>query len=262
MIIGYRKSDFTDYGLKLPIELVPGKRFSHILICGKSGSGKSLAGRWWIYQILRHREGSMYLADFKGGEEYETLEGSGSYSSGQKAIEMIHEFYEFFTQVRQNHIRLKQYYGLYIEEWMGLITYAESHDKKLKASLMSELGEILALGRGYNIGITLTLQRADANLFQNGTREQFQVICAFGRCSTEAFRMLGFSGEMEENPTFSYRPGQALVLMDGQESIEEVIVPMVTNEKTMNEQIRYYLDQQPDLASLTRAIAEGRGPGL
>ena len=127
--------------------------------------------------------------------------------------------------------------------------------------LMSKVGEILAVGRGLNIGLLLCVQRADAALFSSGSREQFQCVISFGRCSAEQFRMLGFSNEMEENPTGTYKPGEALVLIDGQESVQEMLVPLIKNPDTLCRRIREYLDRQPDICSLTRAIAGGGGAG-
>ena len=127
---------------------------------------------------------------------------------------------------------------------------------------MAKVGELLAVSRGLNIGIILCLQRADASNFSSGSREQFQCVISFGRCSAEQFRMLGFSGELDENPTAHYQSGQALVLIDGQESIYEVVVPLIKNPDILCKGIRNYLDKQPDLISLTHAVADGEGMGL
>ena len=146
-----------------------------------------------------------------------------------------------------------------IEEWLGLLTYAETQDKKLRASLMAKVGEILAVGRGLNIGLILCVQRADASLFSNGAREQFQAIIAFGRTSAEHFRMLGFSGEMDENPTGAYKPGQALCMIDGQGEPLELVVPLIRNPEAMNRMSRRMLDQQIGLDGLLQRHGEA-GP--
>lgn len=78
-----------------------------------------------------------------------------------------------------------------------------------------------------------------------------------GRCSTEQFRMLGFNGELESNPTSRYGAGEALVLIDGQESIKEIKVPFIKNEEVLCDQIRHYLHHQPSLPKLIRAVAGG-----
>ena len=257
MNLGYDLLDFSELGIKIPVQVKIGKNISSILIAGKSGSGKSLSVRWYIWQLLRERESLVYIADYKAGEEYEAFEGSPSYASGEKAFDMINDFYQFFTEVRNNKIRLKEHVTLFIEEWLGLLTYAENQSKKLKTELMAKIGEILAVGRGLNIGIMLCVQRADSSLFSSGAREQFQCVINFARCSSEAFRMLGFSGELESNPTSRYGAGEALVLIDGQESVKEIKVPFIKNEEVLCDQIRHHLHRQPSLPKLIRAVAGG-----
>lgn len=257
MNLGYDLLDFSELGIKIPVQVKIGKNISSILIAGKSGSGKSLSARWYIWQLLRDRESRIYIADYKASEENEAFEDSSSYASGEKAFDMINDFYQFFTEVRSRKLRLQQHYTLFIEEWFGLLTYAENQSKKLKTELMAKIGEILAVGRGLNIGIMLCVQRADSTLFTSGTREQFQCVCSFGRCSSEQFRMLGFNGELESNPTSRYGAGEALVLIDGQESIKEIKVPFIKNEAVLCDQIRHHLHHQPSLPKLIRAVAGG-----
>lgn len=258
MKIGYLLSDYIECGIKVPLSITLSKKQSNVLIAGKSGSGKSLSARWYLWNMLYTKESRCYVADYKGGEEYESFEGSPCYAWGEDAIKMIDDFYELFTAVRSARVKFKEHYTLFIEEWFGLLTYAETKSKQLKIDLMTKVGELLAVARGLNMGVVLCVQRADATLFSSGTREQFQCVISFGRCSAEQFRMLGFSGELEENPTQTYKSGQALALIDGQESIYEIIVPLIKNPDVLCQGIRFYLDKQPDLPSLVRAIAEGK----
>lgn len=257
MTIGYDRNDWKQFQIKNPVNIVLAKKTNSLLIVGKSGSGKSYSIRGWLWQLLHNRESIVYIADYKAGEEYEAFEGSPSYASGEQVFDMIQSFYLFFTEVRNSKLRLQQHYTLLIEEWFGLLTYAENQSKKLKTKLMAKIGEILAVGRGLNIGIMLCVQRADSNLFTSGTREQFQCVCSFGRCSAEQFRMLGFNGELESNPTSRYGAGEALVLIDGQDSVREIKVPLIKNEETLCQQVRYYLDKQPTISDLIRAVAGG-----
>lgn len=257
IILGYLREDFYKYGVKIPVKITLAKKTSNILIAGKSGSGKSITTRLYLWKMLNSGESVCYLADYKGGEEYEMFESSPSYASGEQAIQMIFDFYDFFTEIRNKKIRLEQHYTLFIEEYFGLLTYAETQSKKLKTELMAKVGELLAVARGLNLGIVLCIQRADSSNFSSGSREQFQCMLSFGRCSAEQFRMLGFSGEMEENPTGNYRAGEALCLIDGQEGVQEIIVPWIKNSDEMCRQIRKYLDAQPDIATLRRAVAVG-----
>lgn len=258
MRLGYCLFDYNKYGLKIPINIVVPLKNSNILIAGKSGSGKSCSTLYYLWNLLSTGESIVYLADYKGGTEYETFEGSCSYASGKDAIRMIDNYYDFFTEVRNHRIRLKNHYTLIIEEWLGILTYAETQSKKLKNDLLAKVGELLAVSRGLNLGIIICVQRADASLFNTGAREQFQCVLSFGRCSAEQFRMLGFSGELEVNPTQHYKAGQALALIDGQDCIQEIVVPFIKNSDEMCSGIRTYLDRQPSIQSLIQTIAEGK----
>lgn len=262
MKIGYLLPDFQDYGIKVPVNITLSKKTSSILLAGKSGSGKSLSARWYLWNMLHTGESLCYIADYKGGEEYEAFEGSPSYASGEDAVKMIDSFYMLFTEIRRNRTKLKKHCTLFIEEWFGLLAYAETQSKKLKAELMAKVGELLAVSRGLDMGVILCVQRADAALFSSGAREQFQCVMSFGRCSAEQFRMLGFSGELEENPTQAYRAGQALALIDGQESVYEILVPLIGSPCALCKGIRRLLDGQSGLPELTRAAAVGMGAGL
>jgi len=261
MKLGYFRAEYTQNGIKVPLCISLSKKTSNILVAGKSGSGKSLSARWYIWNMLHTGESLCYIADYKGGEEYTMFEGSPSYASGENAIKMVDDFYELFTTVRNNKVRLEKHCTLFIEEWFGLLTYAETKSKSLKNELMAKVGEMLAVSRGLDMGLLICVQRADAALFSSGSREQCQCVISFGRCSAEQFRMLGFSGELTENPTQSYKSGEALVLIDGQESIHEMIVPLITNPETLCRRIRSYLDRQPDICSLARDVAGGGGTG-
>lgn len=262
MQVGFYKDVYEKYHIKVPVTICLERQTSNLLLAGKSGSGKSLTAILYIWNMLHTRESLCYIADYKGGFEYETFEGTSSYASGESAIDMILQFYDFFTEVRRNRIRLKQHITLVIEEWFGLLVFAEAKDKKLKAELMSKVAEMLSVARGLNLGIMLCIQRADSTNFASGSREQFQMVLSLGRCSSEQFRMLGFSGELEENPSTNYKAGQGLLLVDGQDGVQEIIVPYITNPDVLTKNIRYFLERQSDISSQIRAIVEDKSVGL
>ena len=130
MKLGYLRAEYLEAGVKVPLEIKLEKQTSSVLIAGKSGSGKSLSARWYIGNLLATGESAVYIADYKGGEEYESFEGSSAYASGNDAIAMIQEFYDFFVYVRENKIKLQTHYTLFVEEWFGLLTYAETQSKQ------------------------------------------------------------------------------------------------------------------------------------
>ena len=94
MILGYDLEDWKQFQIKNPVEIVLPKKTSNILVSGKSGSGKSLSIRGWVWQLLHNRESLVYIADYKAGEEYEACEGSPSYAYGEQAFDMVDGFYQ------------------------------------------------------------------------------------------------------------------------------------------------------------------------
>ena len=260
--LGFDLEGFNRHGIKLPVNVEVGKKIAHLLIVGKSGSGKSTAVLYYLYQMMVSKENHIVIADYKGGEEYfDYFNGSEAYSSAEEAVNMIQAYYDFFTIVRREHIKLKKHYTLVIEEYRGLLAYLESKDKNKKKEVMTMVGELLAVARGLNIGVMLVVQRADATFFTAGARENFQCIISCGRTSKEQFSMLGFSEEMEDNPSATYDAGKAIVLIDGKMP-QEVIVPWIRNFTEMAKETRRLLDCQPSLQELVRAIDEGKRDGL
>ena len=79
MKLGYLMEEYQNAGIKVPLNIQLEKKTSSVLIAGKSGSGKSLSARWYIGNLLTTGESAVYIADYKGGEEYEAFEGSLSY---------------------------------------------------------------------------------------------------------------------------------------------------------------------------------------
>ena len=250
MILGYSLTDWEEYGIKIPVitNLI---KNPHCLITGKSGSGKSLSFLWYAYEILKSRESLIYLTDFKAGKEYADLRNCSSYSHADNAIEMIRSYYDLYCNMRKLYSLNIPHITLVIEEWFGLLAYLENIDKKSKTEIMSKVGEILALGRGIGngVGIMLLIQRADSSNFTSGSREQFQNTICFGRISKEQKSML-FSGEdVEINRNYS--AGQGLAMIDGQGTVQEIIVPRIINQNEVLSRICSYMDKQPTLGELT-----------
>jgi energy-coupling factor transporter ATP-binding protein EcfA2 len=249
MKLGYNLTDWEKYGIKTPVNTDLIKN-PHCLITGKSGSGKSQTFLWYMYEILKNRESLMYLADFKAGKEYAGLRTCFPYSYADNAIQMILNYYDLYCHMRKEDCMNTPHITLAIEEWFGLLSYIESFDKKLKTEIMNKVGEILALGRGIGngIGIILLIQRADSSNFTSGSREQFQNICCLGRISKEQKTML-FSGE-DIDLNKNYSAGQGLTLIDGQGTIQEIIIPWIPEQSKLLSEIHFYLDKQSTLQEL------------
>lgn len=261
MVIGYELTEWEGYKHKIKVETQLQKR-PHVLLTGKSGSGKSQSFLWYAYQILKEQESLIFLADFKQGQEYKNLVGSPSYACVDDAVTMIQEFYKLYTLMRKSSSpHSVPHVTLAIEEWFGLLGYIESQDKKMKADLMSKVGEMLALGRGIGngIGIFLMVQRADSSNFSAGSREQFQNIVSYGRLSKEQKGMLFTDCEIFNEEIRNYKPGQGVALIDGQGDAVEIIVPWIPEQDRLLQKIRGYMDAQPSIRQLIQQLESSEG---
>lgn len=260
MILGYDLTEWELYRQRIPVETEI-QKLPHLLLTGKSGSGKSQSFLWYAYHVLKDNETLLFLADFKQGQEYKGLIGSPSYASADDAVSMILDYYKLYTLMRKSPHLSVPHITLVIEEWFGLLGYIESQDKKSKNDLMSKVGEILALGRGIGngIGIFLMVQRADSSNFSSGSREQFQNIVSYGRLSKEQKTMLFTDSEIFNDGIRNYKPGQGVALIDGQGDAVEIIVPWVPEQDRLLQKIREYMDNQPSIQELIQQTEATEG---
>ncbi len=122
MLIGYDLDDWCNYQLKLPIN-VELPKICHFLITGNSGSGKSHSLKYILWQIAKSTNADLWLFDFKHSNDFNFLEGTPRYRSADNCICGIEEFYDYFTNVRQGHIKNIRQNILVIDEYPSLILY-------------------------------------------------------------------------------------------------------------------------------------------
>lgn len=220
MKYGYYMSAWQSEKIAIPIQLDLWN-YIMLLMTGGTGSGKTTALITLLGWLLQENNNiEITLCDFKG-LDFQFLEGYSRYFSGDDTYEGIMSYYEKYTNVRKmkdaDHKRI-----LIIDEYASLINYLSARDRaeksKLANDVLSAISEMLMLGRGIKHGVWISVQRADASLFQGGSRDNFQVICALGRLSREQKQML-FSGE-ELPADHIYEKGQGLLIADGMAPIE------------------------------------------
>lgn len=221
----------------------------HLLLTGSSGSGKSYALLYLIGMLIKDGIKDVTLCDYKNSEEFRFLNGYPQYYPGDNAYQGIKAYYDEFQEARQSG-SINGYHVLAVDEYPSMLNYLQMIDKRDKSKKASEvqsmIAEMLMLGRGLGYGVWITTQRADAALFSNGSRDNFQVICALGRLSKEQRQML-FSGE--DVPDSVYAKGEGLLLADGKELVEIKIPRFRSTEawKSMIRQELMSLDKKCDI---------------
>lgn len=190
------------------------KTHPHFLICGGSGSGKSVFLLYLLNQLLDTNI-QLYIGDFKGSGDFATL--SPKYAEFEQCIGLIEEFYDKYQFIKQN--KTGEHILLIFDEYAGFLVWLESIDKKKATEIKGKIAEILMQGRalagGGSAWFWCICQRADSNYFSNGARENFMCSIGFSRLSKESKTMLGFY--VEDIPE-DYEPctGKALISVDGQ----------------------------------------------
>lgn len=241
MKYGYLLNAWIEEGVPIPIVLDFGTHM-HMLLTGSSGSGKSYALTYLLGMLAKDGTTKIRFCDFKNSEDFKFLSAYGRYYYGDCVYDGIMAFYADFCTARQKGIS-KERHLLIVDEYPAFISYLTMRDKQEKtkraAEVQSVISEVLMLGRGLGFGVWITTQRADATLFaNNGSRDNFMVICALGRLSKEQRQMV-FSGE--EIPTDTvYGPGEGLLLADGMELVE-VKFPLISDIDEWKAHIRQTL---------------------
>ena len=151
-----------------------GQRF---LICGPSGSGKTVLATTLIGKLgLYLPESIIFVVDPKG-IDFRFCDGCRNYYAVDKAQEGLERFFDLFENRLHNYTSFSQSAILFVDELSSLIL---SLPKKEAEMIKNKMARILNLSRALNISVITALQRADASLFENGARGNYNIRCLMG----------------------------------------------------------------------------------
>lgn len=232
MIWGYDKKIWDSLGVKYPLKY-PFESYTHVLLTGASGSGKSISTLLELSEFLQDCYYNsilpvVYICDFKNSEDFSFLKGYPLYYVGSACYEGVEKCYQQFTDIRQNGLSTQnKRYLLLIDEYAAACSFFQMEDKLTKgkkaATFIGMVSELLMLGRSRLFGCWLTAQYATADLFR-GSRINFMLVISLGRQVREQLNMLFSGEEIPQNRT--YQPGEGLLLADGY-PLTEVKYPLV-----------------------------------
>lgn len=216
---------------------------THGAIVGSSGSGKSFALLWLIYQVLSLSiPVNLFICDPKNSGDFVGIVPQDHFASGMiDSANLIHKFYQIFQQTPENSNKLQL---LLIDEYAGLIVSLQDilGGKEGKAEvdkIKSEIATIFMMSRSKGMGIFLIMQRPSASLFNtsysNGCLDNLMFVLNMGKMYTQTHISL-FANEELENEEFAktYHPstGSGYFLQDGQ-PLKAIRIPLIRDKTAL-----------------------------
>ena len=198
---------------------------THLLVAGRTGSGKTRATLFLIAKsILQNPDADFYFADFKDGGDYQFAINTGHLTDMRTAIDNA----LMVLQSRQAGLPDRYPYVVVLDEYPSFILSLENKDRK---KYQAKLATLLNLGRAFGIKIVLVTQRPGAELFANGSRDNFNCRILMGTPSPETRRMM-LGDDVSEVPAdwLNNSAGQGLIYRDGI-GISHIAVPQLNWQK-------------------------------
>lgn len=207
-------------GVKVPVT-VDFSSVPHMLIVAPSGSGKTYLLTYILGQIAK-KSVKLILANFKGIDfiEFNDCRNYYKHNSVGEAVNCV--FDELQNRMANASVN-SEYEPIYlcIDEWSGFLSSLAV--KKEQDNYKQKLANILMLGRGANIFIIMSLQRADSTYITG--RDNFGNVVGLGTLSKESIAMV-FNDNKEMIEPKSR--GKGYLQTDGK-PLREIVVPMLRN---------------------------------
>lgn len=213
----------------------------HGAIVGQSGSGKSIALLWMLYQILSlSMPVELYLCDPKNSGDFSGIVPPDHFGGDMmSSVSLIHKFYKVFQNTPENSPILRL---IIIEEYAGLISALPDliggKDGRLEVeTLKNEMAIMFMLSRSRTMGIWLIMQRPSASLFSSssGALDNLMFSLNMGKIHTQT-RISLFANEDFENKEFAqkFHPscGSGYFLQDGK-NLQAVKIPLIRDKSAL-----------------------------
>ena len=228
------------------------KSNTNIGIYGRTGTGKTIALQWYLFNALAKGCGTVdgtYLGivDGKGADLYalgklleeeignQVTVGTSPTSLAKLSREFVEIMNERFEVIKQNSSLNADGYELgltpsflFVDE-LASIRDSCGSSKQLWNEILQNLGLIARKGRQAGCHLVLSTQDPNAENIPVEVRNQISAVLYLGAPGADRMRMAFSMCELENIPTVSDRKGEALFYADGLNSVEPVltIVPFV-----------------------------------
>lgn len=206
--------------------------FLSALVVGSTGSGKTYFTHQLLGKVVYNKEFisgedvRVFICDRKN-EDYIQFKNCPNYY-GINAVDGIRKVHEIFTERLNNEENNdnKETIICLIEEYALLLN---SLDKKEAEDVKKMVANLLFAGRSKKIITIVSLQRADAEYFVKGAREQFKKIIMMGQISQIQLDML-LDEDMQKQVTEINQQGYGYLYEDGKRKLTRIKVAEITQE--------------------------------
>ena len=205
----------------------------HWLCVGATGTGKSYALALFLGKIAKYEPAArLVVCDFKKASFswLDSRDGFYGYTAVTDGIDTVYREFQQRLALNDNNRNAQRVICL-VDEYSALVS---SLEKKVADEVKRKVAEILMMGRSLGVHLIIGIQRADAEFFRAGARDQFGAVLMLGNLSKEQKQML--VPDYREQMIATNQRGQGYLLLDGQ-GIYRVQVPRVTDEDKLHRAI-------------------------
>lgn len=183
-----------EVGRHLAVDLA---RYPHALVVGATNSGKSIASMLIAAKISLHfPDSKIWILDFKGDSDTFDFSDGVPGCRYWKYMDCMEGLADYFTMFQE---RLAHDPGpnaglnlLWADEYPSFILNLAKKDAESAKSMLST---VLMMGRQKRCMALTTAQKAMAEIYAQGARDNYNICLAMSNISKESAAMLGFDRE-------------------------------------------------------------------
>lgn len=169
-------------------------KYPHLICQGGTGTGKSVASLLITAKISQIPDSQIFILDFKNDiDTFRFCHGENCrYWRFRDCEAGLSEYYDLL----QSELATDEDNGPRPVRWLWvdeLGSWLLNSDKKTAESIRTKIATILMMGRSRHFFCLTSVQRASADLFAQGSRDNYSVCLSMGNTSKEAAFVLGFS---------------------------------------------------------------------
>lgn len=209
----------------------------HMVLCGQSGSGKSLYLLYLINQLMSLDVPlELFICDPKNSGDFTGIVPPDHFATGMEPVaKMINAYYELFLQTPENNDTLRL---ILVDEYAALITSLPDIIGKADAEkIKSKIASMYMLSRSKRVGLWIVFQRPSASYFTASSGALDNAMCkiVLGKVSTQTHIAL-FPNEQLENEefasTFRAGKGSGFVWIEGR-PLKALKVPYISSKPAL-----------------------------